>query len=341
MSEILDRPAEFKYLIAELFSSLGFHKVEVDRVYPGELWHDYDIDILYGYLGSATVAEVKCYRIDSPPRPDLVMAALQSVRTLKDRTGAKNCALIMSCQLTVTAVSLVSAYGDVDVWDLGRIFSAAQEFPDLFRRLAVALEIDVNKAESYAGDSIAIVHDNGESYRRGRVLAEIIKNIPSGREKFRDYEDACIHSLKYLFDQDLTGWHEQHQTHDGYHRRDLVCRTLPNTELWKLILSDLKSRYIVFEFKNYSSEITEAEINQAEKYLYPIALRCVAFIISPAGFSNSAVAATHGAMRESGKMIVSITSQELIQMLLGKDEGTDPNVILFKIVDEHLMGLGR
>ncbi|UZE86593.1 restriction endonuclease [Pseudomonas viciae] len=341
MSEPLERPTEFKHLIAELFSCLGFNKVKIDHVYYGALGHDYDIDILYGVLGNATVAEVKCYRIDSPPRNDLVMAALQSVRSLKSNTGAKNCALIMSCQLTVTTASLVSAYGDVDVWDLGRIFSAAQAFPDVFRRLAVSLEIDVNKAASYVGSSIAVVHDDGQPYKRGLVLAEIIKNIPSGREKFRDYEDACIHSLKYLFDQDLTGWHEQHQTHDGHHRRDLVCRALPNAELWRLILSDLKSRYVVFEFKNYSYEIKETEISQAEKYLYPVALRCVAFIISPTGFSTAALAATHGAMRESGKMIISISSKELIQMLIGKDEGADPNVIMFKIVDELLMGLGR
>lgn len=173
------------------------------------------------------------------------------------------------------------------------------------------------------------------------VLAEIIKNLPSGKEKFRDFEDACMQSLQYLFDQDLAGWHKQHQTHDGHHRRDLVCRALPNTELWRLILSDLKSRYVVFEFKNHSDEITESGIGQAEKYLHPVALRCVAFIISPKGFSKSALAATYGAMRENGKMIVSISSQELINMLLGKDEGADPNVIMFKIVDEFLMGLGR
>lgn len=341
MSEKSTPANEFKKLVAELFDRLGFNEVIMDHVHNGELGHDYDIDILYGVQGDATVAEVKFYRIDSPPRTDLVMAALQSARSLRVKVGAQKCALIMSCRMTITLASLVSAYGDIDVWDLGRIFTSAQSFPDLFRRLAVVFELDINRADEYVSNSIVISHDNGEPYKRGLVLAEILRNLAPGLQNFRDFEDACIKSLMYLFDQDLTGWREQHKTHDGHHRRDLVCRALPNSELWRLILSDLKSRYVVFEFKNYSGKISESEINQAEKYLSPIALRCVAFIISPSGFSPSALAATYGSMRESGRMIVLLSTDNLIKMLIGKDEGADPNVFMFEVVDEFLMGLGR
>jgi len=341
MVENVDKPSAFKLLVAELFSLLGFHKVVVDYVYAGELWHDYDIDLMYGEKGDVSVAEVKYYRIDSPPRSDLVIAALQSVRHLKNATHAQKCALVMSCQLNSNMAPLVAGYHDVDVWDLGRIFSSAQPYPDLFRKLAVALEIDVDRAAQYAGTPIQPVNEDEQPLKKGRLIADILTNLPTGHAHYTDFEEACITALKYLFDQDLTGWHEQHRSHDGHHRRDLVCRTLPNAELWKLILSDLKSRYVVFEFKNYSSEVKEAEVNQAEKYLYPVALRCVAFIISPNGLSQSALSATYGAMRENGKMIISITSQELVQMLVGKDEGTDPNVEMFRLVDALLMGLGR
>jgi len=76
-------------------------------------------------------------------------------------------------------------------------------------------------------------------------------------------------ALKYLFERDLFGWHEQHETEDGLHRRDLVCRILPNAEVWRLMLTDLKSRYVIFEFKNYSEPITQSEIITTERYLYP------------------------------------------------------------------------
>ena len=41
-----------------------------------------------------------------------------------------------------------------------------------------------------------------------------------------------------------------------------------------------KSRYIVFEFKNYNDEITQNEVYSTNKYLYREALRTVAIVIS-------------------------------------------------------------
>jgi len=155
------------------------------------------------------------------------------------------------------------------------------------------------------------------------------------------FEGACIEALKYLFENDLFGWYVQHETDDGLHRRDLVCRVLPNADVWKLILFDLQSRYVVFEFKNYSEKITQKEIITTERYLYPTALRKVAVIISQNGCAESANKVIQGAMREHGKLIIPITTADLIKLLQEKDQGSDPNTYIFDFVDQFLMGLGR
>ncbi|STE84490.1 Uncharacterised protein [Escherichia coli] len=70
------------------------------------------------------------------------------------------------------------------------------------------------------------------------------------------------------------------------------------------MLEDLGSRYVVFEFKNYSKPITQNEIVTTERYLYPSALRKVAIVISHEDCADSAKAVIAGAMREHGKLII-------------------------------------
>lgn len=134
----------------------------------------------------------------------------------------------------------------------------------------------------------------------------------------------------------------QSRTVDTLHRRDLVCRILAKAaEVWRLMLEDPGSRYVVFEFKNYSKPITQNEIVTTERYLYPSALRKVAIVISHEDCADSAKAVIAGAMREHGKLIIPLSVPEIIDLLKTKDEGSDPNTYLFERVDQFLLGLGR
>lgn len=115
-------------------------------------------------------------------------------------------------------------------------------------------------------------------------------------------------------------------TADTLHRRDLVCRILAKAAgVWRLMLEDLGSRYVVFEFKNYSKSLTQNEIVTTERYLYPSALRKVSIVISHEDCADSAKAVIAGAMREHGKLIIPLSVPEIIDLLNSKDEGSDPN----------------
>jgi hypothetical protein len=177
--------------------------------------------------------------------------------------------------------------------------------------------------------------------KAGEHLYDEFKSIQPGRPGARAFEDVSIKALRYLFESDLHGWYEQHETQDGLHRRDLICRILPKSEVWRLMLNDLHSRYVVFEFKNYLEPITQYEVITTERYLYPSALRNVAIIVSPKGCYKSADKVIKGAMREHGKLVISLTVDELGKLLIGKDNGADPNTYLFQRVDDVLLRLGR
>ena len=77
----------------------------------------------------------------------------------------------------------------------------------------------------------------------------------------------------------------------------------------------------MFEFKNYEKPITQREIYTIEKYLYEKALRKVAIIISRKGADKHAKMAARGSLRESGKLIICLSDEDLKAMLQIKKGG--------------------
>ncbi|MBD8605167.1 hypothetical protein IFT80_21250 [Pseudomonas sp. CFBP 8771] len=305
-------------------------------------------DIVFGDRDDLTVVELKFYRRWSPPAPGLFRSALEYTRLCKGEIGASKAVLIITCPMRPKYEEVAGRFPEVEIWDEGRLFEMVAPFPDLRAQLEELLEVD---APASVGDELLqipgflkkeAVDEDLVSPKPGRELADELLAIERGRDMATAFETACIDALKYLFDHDLHGWHVQSRTVDGLHRRDLVCRILKKAgEVWLLMMEDLGSRYVVFEFKNYSKPITQSEIITTERYLYPSALRKVAIVISHEKCADSAEAVMAGAMREHGKMILPLSVPEIVDLLLSKDEGSDPNSYLFQRVDEFLMGLGR
>ena len=99
--------------------------------------------------------------------------------------------------------------------------------------------------------------------------------------------------------------------------------------------------YVLFEFKNYSEKITQAQILTTEKYLLERGLRRVAFILSRKGATTQARKMTQGAMREHGKLMLVLDDDDLCAMLHQKERGDDPTDFLFEMTDDFLLSLPR
>jgi len=304
-------------------------------------------DIIFGLQGSLTMIETKFYRRSSPPPSSLFKRAIEHTYDRGGRIGAAKMILAISCPMNERFQNVADAFPAVEVWDETKLFEMAAPFPEIVTLFEEIFEVDTSKSVETLSLSSAVHSISGgdappSEPKKGRALAEALAAIVRGRDMAADFENACINALKYLFDKDLHGWHEQSRTVDTLHRRDLVCRILAQAaEVWCLMLEDLGSRYVVFEFKNYSNPITQNEIVTTERYLYPSALRKVAIVISHEDCADSAKAVIAGAMREYGKLIIPLSVPEIVNLLNGKDEGSDPNTYLFERVDQFLLGLGR
>lgn len=157
------------------------------------------------------------------------------------------------------------------------------------------------------------------------------------------YEDLCYETLKYLFDDELSLWHRQQNSNSDLYRFDLICKIKDGevSGLWSTIVQCFNSKYIIFEFKNYTDPITQKEIYTTDKYLYLKALRGVAIIVSCKGASQNAHKAIRGTLRENGKLILSIDNSDLIKMIEIKMNEGVPADHLYAKFDELLIDLEK
>jgi hypothetical protein len=151
----------------------------------------------------------------------------------------------------------------------------------------------------------------------------------------------CQDCLEYVFSDDLADWRKQESTTTGLHRFDAVARITSDHDFWLALTRNFRTRYVVFEFKNYKENIGQGQIYTTEKYLYPAALRGTAIIVSPKGPDENAEASARGALRERGKLILNITLQDLCEMLELRDNGKDPSEVLSSKMDDMLLHIER
>ena len=115
-----------------------------------------------------------------------------------------------------------------------------------------------------------------------------------------------------------------------------------NAEFFDTIQRYFNTKYIVFEFKNYSDSITQKEIYTTEKYLYEKALRKVAVIISRNGADKHAQQAARGCLRETGKLILCLSDSDLLRMnALGECGEGDPVDVFGEKLDALLIDLEK
>lgn len=338
-----DRPwQQFEGLVKRILETNGYNvSIHSPR-------GNYGFDFLAEYGGENWAVEVKFYRT-ARAQPTLIEEAANRVINNGIAAHAQKGMLIMSCiLLPEMRLSLEQRFQIVFVDRIDLQIMAAKE-PSLADELDALLESrseeilrrPYQRIDPKESDAVLPRFAPRPSQTRGHELCEKLKKIVRGREGWREYEDACAEIIRYLFPNDLEGWHEQEGTDDGLNRYDLVCRIRPTTEFWRFLIDHLDSRYVVFEFKNYADEINQSQILTTEKYLLERGLRRVAIIMARAGADANAVRMTKGAMREHGKLILIIDDEKTCRMLHMRDRGDDPTDLLFEVADDFLLKLAR
>lgn len=175
-----------------------------------------------------------------------------------------------------------------------------------------------------------------------QLLLEV-NNWEQDKKTSVEYEKFCTKVLKILFSNDLTLWREQQKSNDDLYRFDLICKIKDDvtSAFWKFLEEYFRSKYVIYEFKNYKDVITQKEIYTTEKYLYAKALRCVAIIVSCNGSDDNAKKAIKGTLRENGKLILNLSNRDLANMLEYELNGNLASEYLYNVLDEMLIELEK
>jgi hypothetical protein len=332
----------FEDLVRRILEANNFH------ITTNSVRGDRGFDLLADFENESWAIEVKYYRT-ARAQPSLIDAAAARLAINGVAAQAQKGMLVVSCILPAElrdALEQKFSITFVDQIDL-RIW--CKSHPVLAEELDTLLEASPSEPQ-------AIRPTRDEPTRsskplggvppqrrdtRGTELCKELKSINKGKASWAQYEKVCEKILKYLFPNDLHGWHSQKRTDDGLNRYDYVCRVRPTTEFWKFVIDHLDSRYVLFEFKNYSGKIKQGQILTTEKYLLERGLRRMAIIMTRVGAEPHAVAMTQGAMREHGKLMLIVNDEKVCEMLHMKERGEDPTDSLFEVADDFLLTLPR
>jgi hypothetical protein len=340
--------SNFLRFLKSLFETLTY-KVEITHELGDE-----GIDLIIMNGDKKVIAEVKVNRTKN--RPPLINALLQ-LRFAVSHKNAQNGILIISSIVEPSIIDILSKKYGVLIWDRSVLFELTKnnyelrkKLEDILSELKQSGEEDIYEGiferANFRIESIWLELNPETSpppkITEGHDLCEQVKAIqPGGHPYSGAFEKKCEEILKYLFDIDLTGWAKQNKTDDTLHKFDLIARIISQNDFWRFIAKDFKTRFIIFEFKNYTEPITQSEVYTTEKYLYVTALRTFAIIISPKGAEKNAYTAMKGSLREHGKLIICLDIDEICKMLHMKDSGDDPNMFLSDKIDKLLMQLSR
>lgn len=236
----------------------------------------------------------------------------------------------------------ISQY-NVEVWDVKNLLWLFADHDDLKNELIALLNFSVEGIDPIAPSTIILTEEIKEPEKE-QSLKERLLQITPGPEHFSEYESVCIDILKYVLGQYLTLWRVQEKSNDGLYRFDLCCKIKNDVthDFFDTIRNYFNTKYIVFEFKNYSKKITQKEIYTTEKYLYEKALRKVAIIISRNGADDHALQAARGCLRENGKLILCLSDNSLMQMIdIKESDEPIPAIFLEEMLDNTLLHLEK
>lgn len=328
---------------------LSANKWKVDNQDP---LVDFGVDIIAQEpnVQSKVVFEVKYTRNTTYPTSALKVSAERLVQSARLMNISK-AVLIVAANIKPEIQKRVEDEYNIQIINLDGLLSLASADLELLGKLIKLCEVDLAERQ-LDSDLGSILHpkvinfeskdkEPSEGDVQGAKFKEKLKSIPYGRDGCYDYEDVMSEILQYLFDGDLKGWHQQERTTDDLHRYDLICRVVDKSTVWSFISSNLDSRYVLFEFKNYQDKIGQSQVYSTEKYLFEKAKRKVCFLISRKGPSDNGLVACQGAMREHGKLIINLDDDTVVALIDSKISGDDPNEILFEKVDDFLMKLPR
>jgi hypothetical protein len=173
---------------------------------------------------------------------------------------------------------------------------------------------------------------------KAEALRQRLKACPRGQAGWRDFEDICIDTLRYLFVPPLKEPKVQARTIFGTERRDAMFPNwvLDHASNWGMLREEFSAKIIVCEFKNYEAEIGQEEAVQAGGYLHDH-IGKLGFMICSKLPNQGAHAKRNIIYREDKKLVLFITVEHLVEMIAYRELGEDPSFVIMDLIDAFRM----
>lgn len=311
-------------------------------------------DIIIEYKNEILLFEIKEYR-NNHISYDVINKAISQIKNYKEIVkGIENKEvkpyLILLCEIEERIKEKIYKELDIVILDISNILYLCQidEYlmNKLLERIPYSVQDIIAKAPIDTGEKNSlnaqmINHHSNQELDTPEDLIKRILACETGMEYSKEYENICSDIIEYLFKSEFTQMSNQHRTEDSLFRMDLLCGLKGSTEFWKSMIKYYNSKFVVFEYKNYSEKLEQNLIYITEKYLFDIALRNVAIIISREGFSENAKKATIGSLVEKNKLILELTDEDLIYMIRLKMDGEEPSDHLLEKWEKYLMSISK
>jgi hypothetical protein len=170
-------------------------------------------------------------------------------------------------------------------------------------------------------------------------LRRLLEVCAVGQRGWREFEDACVEVLRFLFVPPLNEPIIQPRTFSGIDRRDAVFpnRNLDGSTNWGRLYIELGARLIPFEFKNYDlDEIGKEETDQTRGYMRQamgrLAIMCCRKLPNTAAHTRR-----NTIFSEERKVILFMTTEHLDEMLSIKERGDDPSDLVMDMVEQFYL----
>jgi Holliday junction resolvase-like predicted endonuclease len=361
----------FESAVADLFEAVGF-RVARSHIIAVE-GRRYEIDLIAtGSGGQVLVVEIKAYRSRTPRLEDIDRAARVAANA-RQELGASDAILVLNLRRGALPDPDIAPAG-VSILCLDDLLAAAIPYPVILNRLGAVIRelnsglpdreeaVDIEAARN-AARLQTIMERKATGSRppppppetKGHELAQELLEITPGRSlkpqslssgrkpvvSWRLFETVAEESFRYLFGTDLGNWQSQNHVGGKDKRFDALAKVTGDDVFSRSLIEDFRTRYLLFEFKNYGVKLKPNVLHVTEKYLFPSAMRSTAIILSPLGFNADSRETARGAMRDAGKLMLDVTSSVLAKMLRAKDGGNVANTRFEPMLDAFLLDLGR
>jgi hypothetical protein len=133
---------------------------------------------------------------------------------------------------------------------------------------AFSMEIrsEINDEYDEVKIDVASVTTEQRHHKLGQLITQL-SHIKHGADDCDDFEEWCKEAIRIIYAGALANV-ELHPNKESTLRRDVVARNTGNRSAWKRILDDYSVRQVVFEVKNYSSDLGGDEYRQMASYLH-------------------------------------------------------------------------